>query len=612
MFKATSKPNSSSCKHRLVKASILESKYEARGPLAVSTLSLFRSQDFISREMFILNGSVRALNWAYRSHNVKLPNLRNILCICSRTFSDEAWKRSQPFVPKYFNFVGDVIDQWTSKEQDGLKVGKGAFWFVQADGTEVVWSFKELSDLAKNQRFRKTLFSKDWRENYCCVTEGTGMVDDQLSRNASRFSMFQPSAVFADHQVASSIDQIADQCPSLKTKVLVGKDEKYRNGWLSFQSLLKKASSSHQCVRSRSEDVFCVFFTSGTTGQPKMVEHTHASYGIGHSYTVKAFDLKESDVFWNIADTGWAKTAWSSMFTPWIAGCCSFVHEMPKFDASLVLQTLHKYPISTFCAPPTVYRLITQDLQHYSFPHLRNCLSGGEPLNPEVISVWKKKTNVSIREIYGQTETTILCSMLSCILAKPGSFGKPVPGIPVTIIDDEGKETPPGVEGHIVLKVKPCRPIGLFKGYTNNPDQTASVFKGDYFYTGDRGYKDKDGYFWFVGRSDDIIISSGYRIGPFEVESALLEHFAVMEAAVVSSPDPERGEVVKAFVVLKEKYRDTDHDILIRELQTHVKSHTAPYKYPRKIVFVEELPKTSSGKIKRKELRLKEWQKIKV
>ncbi|XP_076326582.1 acyl-coenzyme A synthetase ACSM3, mitochondrial-like isoform X4 [Tachypleus tridentatus] len=581
MFKATSKPNSSSCKHRLVKASILESKYEARGPLAVSTLSLFRSQDFISREMFILNGSVRALNWAYRSHNVKLPNLRNILCICSRTFSDEAWKRSQPFVPKYFNFVGDVIDQWTSKEQS-------------------------------SQRFRKTLFSKDWRENYCCVTEGTGMVDDQLSRNASRFSMFQPSAVFADHQVASSIDQIADQCPSLKTKVLVGKDEKYRNGWLSFQSLLKKASSSHQCVRSRSEDVFCVFFTSGTTGQPKMVEHTHASYGIGHSYTVKAFDLKESDVFWNIADTGWAKTAWSSMFTPWIAGCCSFVHEMPKFDASLVLQTLHKYPISTFCAPPTVYRLITQDLQHYSFPHLRNCLSGGEPLNPEVISVWKKKTNVSIREIYGQTETTILCSMLSCILAKPGSFGKPVPGIPVTIIDDEGKETPPGVEGHIVLKVKPCRPIGLFKGYTNNPDQTASVFKGDYFYTGDRGYKDKDGYFWFVGRSDDIIISSGYRIGPFEVESALLEHFAVMEAAVVSSPDPERGEVVKAFVVLKEKYRDTDHDILIRELQTHVKSHTAPYKYPRKIVFVEELPKTSSGKIKRKELRLKEWQKIKV
>ncbi|XP_076326584.1 acyl-coenzyme A synthetase ACSM3, mitochondrial-like isoform X6 [Tachypleus tridentatus] len=546
MFKATSKPNSSSCKHRLVKASILESKYEARGPLAVSTLSLFRSQDFISREMFILNGSVRALNWAYRSHNVKLPNLRNILCICSRTFSDEAWKRSQPFVPKYFNFVGDVIDQWTSKEQDGLKVGKGAFWFVQADGTEVVWSFKELSDLAKKAAnvLEKHCFLKTgekiivvlpkvpewWMINLAAMRVGLILSPANIQLTVKdllyRFSMFQPSAVFADHQVASSIDQIADQCPSLKTKVLVGKDEKYRNGWLSFQSLLKKASSSHQCVRSRSEDVFCVFFTSGTTGQPKMVEHTHASYGIGHSYTVKAFDLKESDVFWNIADTGWAKTAWSSMFTPWIAGCCSFVHEMPKFDASLVLQTLHKYPISTFCAPPTVYRLITQDLQHYSFPHLRNCLSGGEPLN--------------------------------------------------------------------------------------NPDQTASVFKGDYFYTGDRGYKDKDGYFWFVGRSDDIIISSGYRIGPFEVESALLEHFAVMEAAVVSSPDPERGEVVKAFVVLKEKYRDTDHDILIRELQTHVKSHTAPYKYPRKIVFVEELPKTSSGKIKRKELRLKEWQKIKV
>ncbi|XP_022256850.1 acyl-coenzyme A synthetase ACSM3, mitochondrial-like [Limulus polyphemus] len=583
--------------------------------------------------MFILNGSVRALNWTYLRRHVKLPNLKSTLFIYSRALCDnslllhsrvnsyeEAWKQPHPLVPKYFNFVGDVIDKWASKEQDGLKVGKGAFWFVQVDGAEVSWSFKELSNLTKkaanvleNDCFLKTgeriivmlpKVPEWWLINLAAIRVGLILSPANIQLTGKdilyRFSTFQPSAVFVDHQVASVIDQIADKCPSLRTKVLVSKEEKHRDGWLSFQSLLEKAPCSHQCVHSRSDEVFSVFFTSGTTGHPKMVEHTHASYGIGHHYTAKVLDLTESDIFWNIADTGWAKTAWSSMFTPWLAGCCVFVHEMPKFDPCLVLKTLERYPISTFCAPPTAYRLIVQqDLKQYSFSHLQNCLSGGEPLEThhrfEIFCFFKYQT--------------ALCSMLRCLSARPGSFGKPVPGIPLTIIDDEEKETPPGVEGHIVLKVKPRRPIGLFKGYTNNPNKMASVFKGDYFYTGDRGYKDQDGYFWFVGRSDDIIISSGYRIGPFEVESALLEHFAVMESAVVSSPDPERGEVVKAFVVLKENYRETDHDILVQELQGHVKSHTAPYKYPRKIEFVEELPKTISGKIRRKELRMKEWQK---
>ncbi len=265
------------------------------------------------------------------------------------------------------------------------------------------------------------------------------------------------------------------------------------------------------------------------------------------------------------------------------------------------------YPITTFCAPPTAYRLLVQEhLAGYHFTALRHCVGAGEPLNPEVIDAWRAGTGLTIRDGYGQTETVLLCGNFPPLAVRPGSMGKPAPGFDVSVIDHEGNEVAPGQEGDIAVRVKPVRPIGLFKEYWRNPEAMARSFVADWYLTGDRAYKDSDGYFWFVGRADDVIISAGYRIGPFEVESALVEHPAVIEAAVVASPDPVRGEIVKAFVILAPGH--TAGDALAADLQNHVRTVTAPYKYPREIEFVTELPKTISGKIRRVELRERERQ----
>ena len=285
-----------------------------------------------------------------------------------------------------------------------------------------------------------------------------------------------------------------------------------------------------------------------------------------------------------------------------------FIPEEPVFNPQQALDLLQQYPINVFCAPPTVYRLLVQqDLSTLEIPKLREVVSAGEPLNAEVIDFWKANTGLSIREGYGQTETVIICASFPGEEVRPGSMGQPSPGFDLDVVDDDGEVVEAGLEGNIAIRVKPNRPLGLFKEYRHNPEKTSEAFKGDWYYTGDRAYKDDDGYFWFVSRSDDVIISSGYRIGPFEVESAIQEHPAVLENAVVSSPDDVRGEVVKAFVILAPNYEPGDN--LIKELQGHVKTLTAPFKYPRKIEFVTELPKTISGKIRRIELREKEWKK---
>jgi acyl-coenzyme A synthetase/AMP-(fatty) acid ligase len=266
---------------------------------------------------------------------------------------------------------------------------------------------------------------------------------------------------------------------------------------------------------------------------------------------------------------------------------------------------LEQYPITTMCGAPTVYRMfVQQDLSRRRFKTLRHCVAAGEPLNPEIIATWQRATDITIRDGYGQTETVLLCGNYPFLAVKPGSMGRPAPGIDLAVIDSDGNPLI-GDEGDIAVRVRPQRPPGLFLGYRGEPEKTAQCFVGDWYITGDRARVDDDGYFWFVSRSDDVILSSGYRIGPFEVESALLEHAAVAESAVVSSPDSERGEVVKAFVVLSAGYEPSER--LLKELQDHVKTVTAPYKYPRKIEFVVELPKTVSGKIRRVELRSKEW-----
>jgi acetyl-CoA synthetase/medium-chain acyl-CoA synthetase len=277
-----------------------------------------------------------------------------------------------------------------------------------------------------------------------------------------------------------------------------------------------------------------------------------------------------------------------------------------KFHAKETLELLARYPVTTFCAPPTVYRtLVLEDLDAYAFPHLRHATSAGEPLNPEVIETWRKATGLTICDGYGQTETVLLCGNFPWLAVKPGSMGKPSPGFDLAVVDDAGEPLAPGREGDIAVRVAPVRPLGLFAEYWNDPEATRSCMRGDWYVTGDRAIVDEDGYFWFVGRADDVILSAGYRIGPFEVESALVEHPAVAEAAVVSSPDPIRGEIVKAFVVLAPGFTATA--ALASELQEYVKTSTAPYKYPREVEFVADLPKTVSGKIRRVELREREW-----
>jgi acyl-coenzyme A synthetase/AMP-(fatty) acid ligase len=360
--------------------------------------------------------------------------------------------------------------------------------------------------------------------------------------------------------------------------------------------------------RTASGDPCLIYFTSGTAGYHKMVLHTHAGYPVGHTAVTGRYwlDQREDDLHWNLSETGWAKFAWSNFFGPWGNGAALFIQDARgKFNPRETLELLAKHPITTFCAPPTAYRLLVQeDLKTYQFAALRHCVGAGEPLNPEVIEAWLAATGLVIRDGYGQTETVLLCGNFPGEEVRPGSMGKPSPGIDLAVIDHNGMELGPNQEGDIAVRVKPVRPLGMFVEYWRNPEAMERSFKGDWYLTGDRAYRDADGYFWFVGRADDVIISAGYRIGPFEVESALVEHPAVVEAAVVASPDAVRGEIVKAFVIIAPNYSPSQ--ALAIQLQEHVKSVTAPYKYPREIEFVTELPKTISGKIRRVELRERE------
>jgi acetyl-CoA synthetase/medium-chain acyl-CoA synthetase len=407
-------------------------------------------------------------------------------------------------------------------------------------------------------------------------------------------------AYVTDADNAGKVDQVRAECPSLRTLIQVGGEA--GEGWLDYERELEAAGAPRP-VDTASTDPALVYFTSGTVGNPKMVLHTHA-YPLGHRITGQFWlNLGPDDLHLNLSETGWAKAAWSSLFGPWNMGAALFVQDARgRFSASETLDLLERFPITTFCAPPTAYRmLVLEDLGRRDLGALRWCVGAGEPLNPEVIETWERGTGHLIRDGYGQTETVLLCGNFPSLEVRPGSMGRPSPGMPVAVIDDEGRPLGPDSEGDIAVRFRPERPIGLFQEYWRNPEATAAAQRGDWYVTGDRAYVDGDGYFWFVGRSDDVIISAGYRIGPFEVESALIEHAAVAEAAVVAKGDPMRGTIVKAFVILAPGH--TGGEGLTQELQDHVKSVTAPYKYPREIEYVTELPKTISGKIRRVELR---------
>ena len=503
-----------------------------------------------------------------------------------------------------FNFAGDIMERWAQRRPHEL-----ALWCVDEGGAERRCTFAELAGL-----FRRAahLFHQD------------GV------RRGDRVLVMLPRTPAWWIGMLGLIRLGAVPIPA--TTLLTAKDIAYRIGAAGITAMLtdadgaKKAGTFHgkrflaeelerdlkrmspdfEPEPTRADEPGIIYFTSGTTGPPKMVLHTQESYGLGHRVTgAEWLCCKPRDVHWNLADTGWAKAAWSSLYGPWHMGACIFsVDARGKFDPAAALRTLARYPITTWCAPPTALRLmVREDLAAYRFPHLRHCVSAGEPLNPEVIETWKAATGLTIYEGYGQTETVVLIANLRerGDEVRPGSMGRPVPGFEIALLDEELRAVPDGDEGEIAVRIAPHRPLGLFREYWQNPAENAARFRGDWYLTGDRATRDAEGCYWFVGRADDVIKSAGYRIGPFEVESALIEHPAVMEAAVVAKPDAMRGAIVKAFVVLRKDHAPGAE--LERELQEHCKRVTAPYKYPREIEFLAELPKTISGKIRRLELR---------
>jgi len=408
-------------------------------------------------------------------------------------------------------------------------------------------------------------------------------------------------AIIATAENAAMIAELRKQCPSLQHFIIAGAP---RTGWTSLQESMRQASPNFKPANTKSSDPAICYYTSGTTKEPKAVLHSHG-YSYSHRFTgLNWLDLKPDEIHWTTSDTGWAKAAYGVIFGPWMNGVTTFMYN-GRFDAQKELELLSRYNVATFCAPPTEYRmLIKEDLSKYQFPKLRHCTGAGEPLNPEVIEVWRERLGHTIHDGYGQTESIVLAANMPGMPVKPGSMGLPFPGHDVRVIDNAMDETKVDEIGEVAVRVKPERPPSLFLEYWKNPEETATVFRGDWYLTGDQATRDADGYLWFVGRADDVIISGGYRIGPFEVESALLEHPAVMESAVVASPDPDRGSIVKAFVKLREGAERSS--ALAIELQEHCKRITAPYKYPREIEFIDELPKTVSGKIRRVELRRQE------
>ncbi len=522
-------------------------------------------------------------------------------------------------VPEFFNFGFDIVDKWAD---DRTKL---ALLSVDPSGENAqhhtFWDLKILSNKFANvlrgrgikKGDRVFIMLPQVAEWYVAMLglmklgalpmPGTAL----LTPKDIEYRIQTGEAVMAitDDENAAKVEEAAGACPSLEHLLMMSGEKR---GWVSYNQEMSGASPVLEDVEpTRSDDPLLIYFTSGTVGYPKMVLHTQASCAIGHIISAKYWhDLKDTDLIWTLSDTGWAKAAYGKLFGQWTLGAAVMQHDAHgRFDAPLTLRLLEQYGVTVFCAPPTAYRMmVLEDLSRYDLDGLRHCTGAGEPLNPEVMKQWEDSTGQVIYDGYGQTETVLLAGNFRCNEVRPGSMGKPAPGVTIGVVDEQGNEVPTGEEGQIAVKIKPERPVGLFQEYWRDAEAMERSFLDEWYLTGDKAYRDEDGYLWFVGRADDVIISAGYRIGPFEVESALIEHPAVAESAVVASPDPVRGEIVKAFVILAPDYVASDE--LVVSLQDHVRTTTAPYKYPRAVEFVTELPKTVSGKIRRVELRQQE------
>jgi len=522
-------------------------------------------------------------------------------------------------IPEHFNFAYDIVDALAAKLPD-----KRALVWCDEKGNEAVFTFGQLkhySDKAANF-FRNLgvkkgdpvmLILKRRYEFWFCIlalhklgaicipaTHLLTAKDIAYRNHAADVKMI---VSVNEPEVVGHVEEAEEKHPSFTLKTLVGGN---RPGWYDFDAELRKAPADFTRPTGKeatqNSDISLLYFTSGTTGMPKMVQHDFA-YPLGHILTAGYWQrVDDGGLHLTVADTGWAKAAWGKIYGQWICGSAVFVYDYGKFVPQDLLAVISRYGVTTFCAPPTIYRFfIKEDMKSLDLSKLRYCAVAGEPLNPEVYNRFLEMTGIRLREGYGQTEMTVAVGTFPWMEPKPGSMGRPSPGYDIGLVDENGNSCEVGEEGQIVVYTDRRRPPGMFGGYYRDEALTRKVWHEGVYYTGDMAWRDEDGYFWFVGRADDVIKSSGYRIGPFEVESALLEHPAVMECAITAVPDPDRGQIVKASIILTKKYSPSDE--LAAELQEHVKKVTAPYKYPRIVEFVTELPKTISGKIRRVEIR---------
>ncbi|MDR3111678.1 MAG: AMP-binding protein [Elusimicrobiota bacterium] len=528
-------------------------------------------------------------------------------------------------VPNNFNFAFDVVDELAK-----ISPNKNAIIWTNPKGEEQIFTFKDVScESSKAANFfisrgvkkgnSVMLILKRRYEYWFCalalhkigalLIPANHLLTVKDVKYRIRVANIKVIVAVADKRITDIVEVAKEECSQLKTLVCINGN---LQGWVNYsqeikncESVFKRPSNSAANV---CDDLLLMYFTSGTTGMPKMVCHDH-SYPLGHIITARFWqNLDDTSIHLTVADTGWAKASWGKIYGQWLCGACVFVYDYERFHADEMLKQIVKHKITSFCAPPTVYRhLIKEDLSKYDFSNLKHVQTAGEPLNPEVANQFKKITGLEIMEGFGQTETVALAAVFPWLKVKHGSMGKPSAGWNVDVVDESNNPCKPGQEGRLIVRTEKVKPVGLFCRYYKNEDMTETVWKNGIYDTGDVVYKDDDGYFYFVGRCDDIIKSSGYRIGPFEVESALLEHSSVLECAVTGVADAEKGMVVKATIVLAKGYAGSEE--LTKELQYHVKNVTAPYKYPRIIEYVKELPKTLSGKIKRKEIAEKDAKK---
>ncbi len=539
---------------------------------------------------------------------------------------DDFNKRFRIRTPEHFNFAYDVADRIAREEPDKLSV----LW-TDENGSEIRYTFGQLYRdsnriahylaslgvkkgdkvmliLRRHLQFWPTIMA--CHKLGCVAIPATHLLMDKDV--VYRVNAAQVKVIIVTHKTPSVQEAVLaarSKCPSLEHVVVL---EGEKEGFESFEKGVNAQSDEWTAPvgesRPENTDPMLLYFTSGTTGMPKMVTHNFY-YPLGHIVTSAYWQqCVDGGLHFTISETGWAKSVWGKLYGQWLCGSAVLVYDFERFIPRDILTVMAQYHVTTFCAPPTMYRyLLQENFAGYDLSALVHCAVAGEPLNPDMAQEWQKRTGIPLLEGFGQTELVLALATFPFMKLCPGSMGKPSPIFDIDIIDDAGRSCPPGVTGEMVLRTQQGRPpIGMFLGYYENPELTRTVWDNDIYHTGDTAWRDEWGYYWYVGRADDVIKSSGYRIGPFEVESALLEHPAVLETAITAAPDPLRGQVVKATIVLKPGFIASEE--LKKELQEHVKHTTAPYKYPRIIEFVSALPKTISGKIRRVELRQKDAQ----